>query len=258
MRARDALLVMVALAGLALCPPGARAAAAPGSSNLRVLPNELHIRETFQGAPLTVSADIPKGAGAVVEIRGETHEGHLLRQGRRGGLWMSVGEVAVQGAPSVYLLLTTSDLPSRSDEATQWGYEALRKQMKFLGSIPGGGTRVLFDQFIKLKESEGLYGVFPKSLKPVRASDGRETVEGQIMLPGNIAPGNYNIVLSVYNSGKLLEQKSVELPIEMKGLPFFLASLAYQHAVLYGLVAVVIAIVTGFVMGYVFKGKSAH
>jgi hypothetical protein len=258
LRARDALLVMVVLTGLTLCPPDARAAAAPGSSNLRVLPNELHIRETFQGAPLAISADVPKGAGAIVEIRGETHEGHLLRQGRRGVLWMSVGEVAVQGAPSVYLLLAASDLASHSDEGVQWGYEALRKQIKFIGSIPGGGTRVLFDQFVKLKESEGLYGVFPESLKPVHVSNGRETVEGRIMLPSNIAPGNYNIVLSVYNSGKLLEQSSVELPVEMKGLPFFLASLAYQHALLYGLVAVVIAILTGFVMGFVFKGKSAH
>jgi len=221
-------------------------------------PDALHIRENFQGAPLTLSADIPEGAGAVMEIRGAAHEDHLLRQGRRAGLWMSVGEVTVQGAPSVYLLMSTTDVAAHSDSGTKWGYEALRKQMKFFGSIPHDGAGALFEQFVKLKESESLYGLFPGSLKAVRTTNGRETIEGQLMLPSNITPGNYRIVLSVLNSGKLVEQRSLELPVTMRGLPAFLASLAHKHAMLYGLVAVVIAIVTGFVMGFIFKGKGAH
>lgn len=258
MRARSAFPALVVLIGLMLLAMVASSQAMPGSPSLRVHPNELHIRENFQGAPLIISADIPKGASAVAEIKGATHGDRLLRQGRRAGLWMSVGEVRVEGAPSVYLLLSTSDLASHTDRETRWGYEALQKQIKFLGSIPDKGAGALFEQFVKLKESEGMYGLFPGSLKPVRTSNDRETIEGQLMLPSNIAPGNYSISLSVLNSGKLLEQRSAELTIEMRGLPAFLASLAYQHAILYGLVAVVIAIVTGFVMGFVFKGKGAH
>jgi uncharacterized membrane-anchored protein len=83
-------------------------------------------------------------------------------------------------------------------------------------------------------------------------------VEGQLTLPSNIPPGNYRIILSVLNSGKLVEQKFFELPVKMSGLPGFLASLANEHAALYGLIAVVIAIVTGFAMGFLFKSKGAH
>ena len=39
----------------------------------------------------------------MVEITGPTAAEHLMRKGRRGGLWMNVGELEVQGAPSVYL-----------------------------------------------------------------------------------------------------------------------------------------------------------
>jgi hypothetical protein len=258
LRARSAFAVLAVEIGLMLLPMVASSQAMPESPSFRVDPNELHIRENFQGAPLIISADIPKGASAVVEVKGTTHEARLLRQGRRAGLWMSVGEVRVEGAPSLYLLLSTPDLTSHADKGTRWGYEALQKQIKFLGSIPDKGAGVLFEQFVKLKESEGMYGLFPGSLKPVHASNDRETVEGRLMLPSNIAPGSYSISLSVLNSGKLLEQRSAKLTVEMRGLPAFLASLAYQHAILYGLVAVIIAIVTGFVMGFVFKGKGAH
>ncbi len=258
MRPTTAFVRIVVLIGLVLQALSAPKCATAGTPGLRVEPDKLHVSESFRGALVTISAEIPKGAGAVVAIEGPTHDDHLLRQGRRGGLWMSVGEIVVRGAPSVYLVESTPDLPSHSDIGAQWGYEALQKRIEFTGAIPKEGVGVLFEQFVKLKESEGLYGVFPQSLKPVRTSDDHAKVEGQLMLPSNIAPGNYRIVLSVLNNGKLLEQESVEFPIDMTGLPGFLAALAYRHAILYGLAAVVIAIVTGFVMGLLFTGKGAH
>jgi len=244
--------------GLALQAFGAPSCVSAGTSILEVVPKGVHITESFRGASVTISAVIPKGASTVVEIKGPVHDDHLLRQGRKAGLWMSVGEVTVHGAPSVYLIMSSPDLPSNSNSGAQWGYDALQKGMQFAGAIPKEGAGALFQQFVKLKESEGLYGVFPKSLNVVGSADDRSTVEGQLRLPSNIAPGKYNIVLSVLNSGKLLERTSFELPIDMTGLPGILASMAYQHAFLYGLIAVIIAIVTGFVMGFLFKGKAAH
>jgi uncharacterized protein (TIGR02186 family) len=247
-----ALLLGLFLQAL-LVPSGALAE----SLNLSVKPNSVDIREYFQGANLTISADIPKGATAVVELKGATHDDHLLRKGRRGGLWMSVGEVTVHGAPSVYLVMSGSDGASHSDGAKE-AYGKLEKNVEFGGALPKDGPGALFGQLVKLKESEGLYGVFPDTLKVVGHSGDRATLEGQMKLPSNITPGNYQISLSVFNSGKLLESQTVDMPIEMKGLPALLSTMAHKNAVLYGVFAVVIAIVTGLVMGIVFKGKSAH
>lgn len=247
---------MAALAGLVLQGLAAPAYVSAGASILEVIPKDVRIAESFRGALVTISADIPKGGSTVVEIKGPVHDDHLLKQGRKGGLWMSVGEVTVHGAPSVYLVMSSPDLPASKE--SQWGYDALQKRMEFGGATSKEGAGALFQEFVKLKESEGLYGVFPNSLKVVGSSDDRSTVEGQLMLPSNIAPGKYTISLSVLNSGKLLDQTSFELPVNMVGLPGILASLAYQHAVLYGLIAVMIAIITGFAMGFLFKGKAAH
>jgi hypothetical protein len=237
-----------------LAPSGALAE----GLNLSVKPNSLDIREYFRGAKLTVSADIPKGSSAIVEMKGATHDDHLLRKGRRGGLWMSVGEVTVHGAPSVYLVMSGSDGASKSNDGAKEAYSELEKRVEFRGSLPKSGPGALFGQLVKLKESEGLYGVFPDALKVVGHTGDRTSVEGELVLPSNITPGNYQISLSVLNSGKPVESQSVEMPIEMKGLPAFLSTLARQNAMLYGVFAVMIAIVTGLVMGIVFKGKSAH
>jgi uncharacterized protein (TIGR02186 family) len=249
------LLIVLMIAGLS----SSSLSAPTENLSLKTTPSSLEIRESFQGAPLTVSANIPKGATAVVEISGEAHENVLLRKGRRGGLWMSVGQVKVTGAPSLYLLMSsTPGLSIASGAKPLFGYEALKQRMKFSGSMPKGGESMLFEHFIKLKESEGLYGVFPDSLKIGQATGDPTPFQGTVMIPNNIAPGTYTISLTVLNAGKPIDRQAVKFPVEMKGLPALLASLAHTKAFLYGLLAVIIAIVTGFVMGFLFKGKTAH
>ena len=64
--------------------------------------------------------------------------------------------------------------------------------------------------------------------------------------------------LTAIRDGQAVEQQCVPLAVQMIGFPALLMSLAYEHALLYGILAVVIAIFTGFVMGYLFKGGGGH
>lgn len=235
-------------------PPAAMAT----TIDLLVVPSRLHITESFRGSPVTVSVEMPETASAVVEVTGGVHENRFLRKGRRGGLWMSVGEVKVTGAPSLYFVMSTPDLGSTALTGTRWGYKVVENRVNFLGTVGPKDVPVLFHEFVKLKESEGLYGIFPKSLKVVDTSHNQKTVQGQFMLPSNVAPGKYRVSVSVLNGGDVLDQRSVELTVRMKGLAAFLTALAHHHATLYGLLAVAIALATGFVTGFVFKGKGTH
>jgi hypothetical protein len=252
-----AVVLVVALAvGIGFPSTGTCAA-----EKLKVAPSSLAISEFFNGSGLTVSANIPKGSDAIIEFKGPALKDQLMRKGRRGGLWMNVGEIDVEGAPSLYLFSSTDKnvLSSANNADTGWGYTALQKQVKFSGLEPGVESSDIFQQFLKLKEHGGLYGVFPGSIKVLPATSGdRSTIEGKIRLPGKISPGNYQICLYVLNAGALTEKTCIDFPVTMEGLPAILASLAYRHETAYGLLAVFIAIVTGFVTGFVFTGKGAH
>ncbi len=252
---RVGLILILACLLTSLAVPTAFAA----SRDLRLTPSEIHIRETFQGAPMSITATVPPQSLSIIEIKGESHKQELLRKGRRGGLWMNVGEVEVQAAPSMYLMLTNeSGAILKKDIGANFGYAALKKIILFSGELPKAGANVLFEQFLQLKESEGLYGIFPGAIKVKETNSEGAKIEGNINLPSNIAPGTYQVVLSVVKDEKLLEQEITEFTVEMKGLPKLLSSLAFEHALLYGSLAVIIAIVCGFLMGFVFGGKGAH
>lgn len=75
---------------------------------LTISPAQVQIGAFFNGATVTVSGTIPAGTQAVLEVMGTSADEHLMRKGRRGGLWMNVGEIQVQDAPSLYLVMSTA------------------------------------------------------------------------------------------------------------------------------------------------------
>ncbi len=113
----------------------------------------------------------------------------------------------------------------------------------------------MFDQFVRFKESEEVYALLPEALKTRPTGGGGAQVQASFWLPGKIHPDTYRVRLSVVQEGQVTAQKEAEVRVEMVGFPAFLLGLAYQQAALYGILAVLIAIVTGFAMGFIFKGK---
>ncbi len=243
---------------LALIRPGLAGAA---TSDLQVIPNEIEIGAFFQGAQVTVQGEIHPGSQAVLEVIGQPLEEKLMRKGRRGFLWMNVGEIQIMGAPCLYLVKSTNPsllYPSQNHEAP-WGYQALEKQVTFSGQLRQGEEGALFKQFLELKESEGLYSNSPRPLKAITSDPDQSTVEGSFNIPAKVTPGNYSLRLSVIQNGQVVSQKFADFKVMKIGFPALLSSLAYQHGALYGILAVVIALVAGFLMGFLFKGKGgAH
>lgn len=152
-------------------------AAEPG---LKVSPEKVEIGAFFQGQTVTVSGTIPAGAEAVLEVMGSSAEEHLMRKGRRGGLWMNVGEILVHDAPSLYLVMSTDkQLLTNAPPTATWGYRALEQRISFTGRIEAAERQKFLEQFLELKESEHIYATRPGALK-VKASSGGERGHGQL------------------------------------------------------------------------------
>jgi len=235
------------------------AVAAASTAKIRLFPDRVDIGTFFQGVEVNIQGEMPSGCEAVVEIQGATAQEVLLRKGRRAGLWMTVGEIRVENAPNLYLVLSSAaKIPQLPGEETPWGLSAWKSRLKFQGALTDQEIDLFFKEFMALKKSEELYDAFPGTLKIANSPAGQETLKGTFALPAKVPPGHYQVRLSIIKDGKVLEQKNEELEVKMVGFPALLASLAYEHAAFYGILAVVIAIATGFLMGFLFKGKAEH
>jgi hypothetical protein len=229
------------------------------AAGLRLIPDSIRIGPFFSGAHVHVSGEIQAGSQAIVEIIGKRIEEQLLRKGRRWDIWMSVGEIDIEDAPYVYFALSTDPTEfSGLGADAEYGYARLKKRISFKGDVQRMQRAEIFRWFIRLKEEENLYSQQPGALKLSSPSGGIAKVEGSFRIPSRIPPGDYLARLSVMDHGRLLQYETAHLRVQMSGLPAFLSSLSRGHGALYGLFAVAIAVVFGFLVGVAFKRGRAH
>lgn len=248
-RRQGFLGILPALSGLLIlsCAPAAAA-------GLRLIPDSIRIGPFFSGALVHVSGEIPSGSQAIVEMIGKRIEEQLLRKGRRWDIWMTVGEIDIEDAPCLYLVMSTSPTEfSRLGTDAEFGYAALKRRAYFTGDVQEMPRAEIFRWFIELKEEENLYGLQPGTLKVSGRSGDLDTIEGSFRIPSRIPPGDYTVRLSVVDHGHLLQSETAHLSVGMSNLPAFLTSLSRRHGALYGLFAVAIAVIFGFLVGVAFK-----
>jgi len=226
-------------------------------SDLLLNPDVISIGTFFQGAELKVAAVIPAKAEAVMEVRGPGREEHLVRKGRRWGMWMNAGDLTISNIPALYFYAPTSPdlltIPSAS-----WGYAALERQSHLSGAVQPEGEAFFFKQFIVLKESEGLFRSYSDGIATELSPHGTKRITKVFWLPARVPPGVYQVLLHVIQDGGTILEKQRKLEITKVSLPSLVWTMAHAQPVLYGIAAVIIALIAGFLMGFFFKSKGAH
>jgi len=223
------------------------------SSKLLVKPNRVRIGAFYNGTRVNLSAEIPRGCDVVVEVMGREIMEGVVQKVRRFGLWMNGEEIVARGAPSLYLAMSSEPamLTSPSEDAL-WGYEALGKRVSFSGHMKVTETNRMFKEFLRLKESLQLYGIFPGVLEVFSSSGNRSTVRGSFKLSSNVTPGSYQVSLYVIQKGEMLFRESAPLKVVMVGFPELVYRMAKKHAVAYGFLCIAIAALTGLFVGLAF------
>jgi uncharacterized protein (TIGR02186 family) len=239
--------------------------AAPARSEegraIRVSPGTIKIGLFYGGQTIDVRATVPKGVEAVFEISGKRADLPLKIKGKKGGvLWMNVGEVTYAAVPSLFMIRSAKPLEALASEAALErlgiGYRALRTALVKDGDET---ARAHIGELIELKESEGLFSVETTGVEVVdKGAEGRE-VHAAFFLPAKAPVGEYAIEVFAFkdNAGSLLG--SARVTLGYADATAFIVSLAKNHGLLYGCLAVLIAVLAGLFIGLIFKGKAgAH
>jgi uncharacterized protein (TIGR02186 family) len=258
-------LPSLVFAGMMIAEPQDTTAAVADTAvvELSVEPHELEADMFYRGGTVRVTAKVPQGYQVALVCAGNDEQLELKQQGKRLGLlWMSVGEVAFNHVPGLYLLHTSAELedlaPPHVLEDLGVGFAALRERAT--GDDGSPPDEELFGELVKLKESEGLfrYAVGSVHTEPLTADTMLATTE--FRLPPKAAHGVYQIVAYGFREGdgELLGTGSLRLT--RSGAVTFISSLAREHGMLYGLLAVLIAIGAGLLTGFVFglRMKKGH
>jgi len=227
--------------------------------NIAIDPSEITIAAFYNGTTIKATGTVPAGADVMVRITGEGEEVHLKKKGKVGGLlWMNTGKINFKNVPAVFMVYTTPDLAKIINLHTiDLGYWSVKDQVELEPETEA--KEFLFKEFVKLKEDEGVYIVDDKSVKYTGTSDGSRQYEINIAVPPKMKPGHYSVEAYAIKDKSVAGKAFTELTITLIGFPAWIAGLAFGHELLYGVMAVFVAIAAGLLMGVLFKDKGgAH
>jgi hypothetical protein len=224
--------------------------------------NLIQVTAFFHGTWVKIHGRGPSGSRVFVEVVGEDEKEILMKKGRRGPLWMNVAEVRIEGVPNLYLLLGHSEtflgtLSNKMDfrNGKNSGYGRLLQRVRISGShVDEAEKAKLFEEFVNLKESESLYGILPNAIQVEPRRDG-DYFQGRFWLPPRVYPGDYEVRPLLVIGNEILQGPSAKIKVVRVGLPAILSSLALRQPVLYGILAVAVAMATGLLMGVVFRRR---
>lgn len=244
-----ALLLLLALPGLA---------AAATTNTLSLSPSTVLMDSQFNGTDLTVTGSVPAGAEVLVRLMGEPGELHLREKGKVFGLlWMNVGKVHLSNVPGVCLMHSSLPLALLGKGAQPYRLETMTKAIG-IEQEGGDATIDISHELLLLKTKEGLYHEAAEGVTLGETSDGLRPFTAHIRIPSSLRPGEYKVEAIALQGDAVVAQSQTTIAATLVGFPKWLSDLAYQKSALYGVMATVIAIVSGLVIGLVFQSKGAH
>ena len=225
---------------------------ARGSSSFSsVEPATIAAGTFYAGATLHVRGTIGERSQVAIRVMGPLEHHTFNRRGKIGGIiWGGIEHVSFRDAPSLYAVYTSAALAATADPEAraqlQLGYETLAARVAVVGTK--ADKQSMIGQFVRLKESEGLYRLVPGAVHLADTERGRRMFEAAVPLPASTPPGEIEVAVFEFADGVVVGEDIVHVRLERVGMPAYLFRLAHERGTLFGFLAVMVLFVTGVIV----------
>lgn len=251
--------LLLASFGLAISCAGA--SAANERLDIGISTNEIAITSDFAGADLIVFGALDNADplflqlgqyDIIVALEGPAKETIVRRKDRVFGIWINRYAMRFEPAPASYSLSSTLPVNRIAKQIELSGRTIGINHIHLTpsGNV-GDGSRVpeFKDALLRLRVESGIYQSEPVGVEFVSSSLFRATLR----LPANIPVGEHKLRAFLFKSNEFVMERDLRLRVVKTGLEQFIFELAHQQAFLYGLLAVALAMLTGWLGNVVFR-----
>ncbi len=190
----------------------------------------------------------------IVVVRGPSAPLVVRKKKRMAGIWVNRNPLEVKDVPLYYSVASSHPLldiaPAALLNQLGIGFDALVDQLSKRIDIEDlKGAERYSEAVVRLMERQGLYKSGATGVKIV----GDRLFQVNIALDANVPSGAFEADVYLFRGGKLLGRRVTELSIHKSGFERFLYNFAFQYPLLYGVVAVMLAVIAGLMATALFR-----
>jgi uncharacterized protein (TIGR02186 family) len=187
----------------------------------------------------------------IVTVEGPSAPVRVRRKSREFGIWINTDTVVVDSAPSFYEVASTGPLDDILSKT-----EDLRHRISVpLAVISVGAPMDIADAqsfsaaLIRIREGSGDYRLQEGGVELTEETLFRTDID----LPANLTEGDYKTRIFLLRGKAVVALHEQVIDVRKVGLERWLYTLAYQHAVSYAILSLVVAVVLGWAASAAFR-----
>jgi uncharacterized protein (TIGR02186 family) len=230
-------------------------AAGPAQGDAVVADLSLHriaITTGFTGTSVVLFGATDGPGDVIAVVRGPEREMTVWRKGKVAGVWVNAESMTFTNVPSFYAVAASRPL----DEALSPGAAALYRigtaNLKLESKPPLTGERA--QRFSKaLIEEQQRAGLISAEIRKV-AFLGERLFRAEIAFPTNVPTGDYRVEVFLAKDRDVVSGQTTPLRVEKVGIDAEVSDFARREAAAYGAIAVLTAVVAGWLASLPFRG----
>jgi len=238
----------------------ATTAAAQESLVAGISTDSIALTANFTGSEILVfgairrDTPIPMGESPldiIVTLKGPARNETVRRKERVLGIWVNTASVRVREVPSYYALASTRPLAEILTATERLRYRiGLDQAVRRFGSHPTiTDTRDFAAALVRLRLKNGLY---TRNEGGVQLAE--ETLfQTQFEMPTNLVEGDYAAEIFMIRNREVISSGGTTVRVRKAGIERWLYNLSRDQPLLYGLLAVAMALLTGWLAAAAFR-----
>ncbi|TVR82310.1 MAG: hypothetical protein EA405_07005 [Rhodospirillales bacterium] len=205
----------------------------------------------FTGARVLLFGAREGDGEVVVVVRGPRKPMVVRRKGRVAGIWINEAEMTFRDVPAYYSVAASApldDLPASVRARHEIGSGYLR--MVAPADAPAAEVGPFREALIRnMRRADLFYVPEPAPL----AFLGDTLFRTDVFFPANAPVGLYEAAIFLVRDGDVVSAQSTPLQVSKVGFEAWVFDFAHRHALAYGVLAILIAVVAGWLASAIFR-----
>jgi uncharacterized protein (TIGR02186 family) len=214
----------------------------------------IQITPRYHGELVRVRGTAPEECAVVVKLTSTRRDARYSLKRKIGPLWLSRGQVYFYNVPLMYKVKSTGSLDDLLSAADQVKYVLGRAGLKASIRVsPGVDRDVYLDEMIFVRQRIRFFSFGEGSVQ--REGPSFSTT---FFWPPDGPPGRYRVEAFAVRQGRIVGTAETEVQVQLVGFEAWVRNLAMAHGIVYGVLAVMIAIASGLLASTAFRRSRKH
>jgi uncharacterized protein (TIGR02186 family) len=214
---------------------------------------EVAITAGFSGAKVLAFGALDQEGDVVVVVRGPLRPVTIHRKARVAGIWINVASMTFDQVPSFYAVASSRPLEEMARSSVlagnRIGVENLNLELPRAKASPNV-AKAWRDALIRNQERLGLYR--SNEVGKIRIISKR-LFSTRITFPANVPTGAYLATTYLLVDGRVESAESTKITVNKVGIEAEVFDFAHEQSALYGIIAILIALVAGWLAHVAFR-----